>query len=496
VSALEAEPGRSDRFASAISILILSLALIAPAIFNGFPLVFPDTSAYLNVSFGHVWTLDRSGFYGLALKPLVYSFAPVAALWLALLLQILAISAVLVSAAYRVWPARPAWYVVFPILVVAVTTSLPWHAAQLMPDAFAGPLVLITWMAASRNLSRSGTPLLWFATTVLTLFHYTYLGTAPAVSLLTLAVCWRFGVPVRELGKRLIALILCMSAVASAHMIVNGTKFDRWSVSPMGSMFLFARLKEDGLIDPWFQRHCGVDAPADLCNLRASFPDNSQLVLWGGSASPLNSRINAKVGKPESWYWIDQLDQANIGSIKEQPLAFVRKALIATGRQFARFSSLDDECPSRCTMNGLVTAHPELKGPLYGSRQLRDTLPKTPIRLMTEAITISALLLLPVILLAALRRKDQTAVSLLVAVAGGLLVNAAMAGALSDVHDRYQSRIVWLVPFAVALVLMRWRPLRGSIGISSQETGPVSDTKEKTPFVSWRTFHSQAAVEG
>lgn len=464
MSAREAAPMRFGLLAFPASILAVSLALILPAIFNRFPLVFPDTSAYLNVSFGHVWTLDRSGFYGLAIKPFVYSFSPVAALWLALVLQVVAISLVLVVAAQRVWPLGHASSIVCLLLAVAVTTSLPWHAAQLMPDAFAGPLVLVTWMAASRDISKSGTPLLWLASAVMMLFHYTYLGIAPAVALLTLAVCWRFGVPVREIGKRLLALILCISTVASAHIMINGTKFDRWSVSPMGSMFLFARLKEDGLVDPWFQHHCGVDAPGELCSLRDSLPDNSQLVLWGGSASPLSSRINAKVGKPESWRWIDQLDQAVIGSIKEQPVAFAHNALMETARQLTHFSSLDDECPSECRMRGLVTAHPELRGPLYGSRQVENTLPKRLVRAVTETVTIFALLLLLLLLLLVLafRRKDQTAVSLLIAVAGGLLVNAAMAGALSDVHDRYQSRIVWVAPFAVAVVLMRWRSTRRS----------------------------------
>jgi len=40
----------------------------------------------------------------------------------------------------------------------------------------------------------------------------------------------------------------------------------------------------------------------------------------------------------------------------------------------------------------------------------------------------------------------------------GLLGNAAVCGALSNPHDRYQSRIVWIAPFALALSLSRgWR---------------------------------------
>lgn len=224
--------------------------LLLPAIYNRFPMLFPDTSAYLDVAFSDAWTLDRSGFYGLALKPFVTVFEPVAALWTGLAVQLLAIAAILIAATRRVWPHGGAAASVGIVAMVALLSSLPWHAAQLMPDAFAGPLVLVTWLAASRNVAEPGTPLLWLAAVLMALFHFTYLAIAPAVALITLAAAWRSGVAVHEVGKRLLVLIVAVAAVSASHVAVNGSKFDRWEVSPMGSMFLFARLYEDGLVQP------------------------------------------------------------------------------------------------------------------------------------------------------------------------------------------------------------------------------------------------------
>jgi hypothetical protein len=68
-----------------------------------------------------------------------------------------------------------------------------------------------------------------------------------------------------------------------------------------------------------------------------------------------------------------------------------------------------------------------------------------------------ALLLLPLAGWVAWRLRDRAALSFVTAIATALVLSAALVGALSDVHDRYQSRIVWLAPFALLALAIRWR---------------------------------------
>jgi hypothetical protein len=49
------------------------------------------------------------------------------------------------------------------------------------------------------------------------------------------------------------------------------------------------------------------------------------------------------------------------------------------------------------------------------------------------------------------RLRHDPAGALLACVALGLLANAAATGALSAPFERYQARIIWLLPFAVTL---------------------------------------------
>ena len=94
--------------------------------------------------------------------------------------------------------------------------------------------------------------------------------------------------------------------------------------------------------------------------------------------------------------------------------------------------------------------------------QAKGTTPKTLVRAVTTPVAAVALLLLPWLGWRAWRRRDGPALALVAALIAGLLVNAALGGALSDVHDRYQSRLIWLAPMVAAMLAMRWRSKPGA----------------------------------
>ena len=441
-------------------IALLAIALTLPAIYNRFPLVFPDTTAYFSVTYSSQWTLDRAGFYGLFLKPFLLRFPQTPSVWIAIAAQTLCISAILWAVFRRLLPNAPA-SLALPLLIgVALATSLPWHAAQFLPDAFTGPLVLAVWFAATRDMGSKGTPLLWLLTATLALLHYTHLGLVIACAFACLLVCYLTGTPRREIVKRAVAAMVTVTAVAAAHITIHGAYFGRWTISPLGNYFLFARLSEEGLVPAWMDRHCGVDAPQRLCDLRSEIPADSQRILWT-SDSPFIERVHARVGNaahdPEIWSWIDMMGIAARGSIKEEPMAFLADALRQTGDQLVHFQAADDLCPQSCAGKTWFPDRPAIESQVNASRQLEGTIDKPPIRFVTSITSIIGLLMLLPMVALAIRRRDTLALALLVTIVAALVGNAFMAGALSDVRDRYQSRVVWLAPFAVALLAARFR---------------------------------------
>jgi hypothetical protein len=434
--------------------------MLLPAAYNRFPLIFPDTATYVGAAYEQRWPLDRSGFYGLFFRPLLLLSNPLLGVWLTIVAQALIVTGVVIGAARRIAPRSRPLTIGLLIIALAFVTTLSWHTAQLMPDAFTGPLILAIWLAASRDLERSGTALLWLLAAVLMLFHYTHIGLVLAGLVACLAVCALNGTNRVEIGKRAIAGTLTIAAVAAAHITIHGTYFGRWTISPMGGHFLFARLNEDGLVPLWLDRHCGQEASKALCDLRPQIPRDSQVLLWGDEASPFYERVNLKIERDrekEAWPWIDAMNQAAIGSIKEQPIRFLQIAAKQTIDQFLHFAALDDECPKECKSKVWFEYRPTLEPSVQSSRQLRDEIARGPIRAVTSAAAILGLLLLIPMALLAVRRRDRLAQSLIATVVTCLIANAAMAGALSDVHDRYQSRVVWLAPFVVLLLAARWR---------------------------------------
>lgn len=447
------------------AILLLSAALLLPAIFNGFPLIFPDSATYLGIAFGSDYAIDRSSFYGLMLKPLANALPGTGGLWLVVVIQALAVATVIVTAARHLSDRamdRRIFLLLLPAL--ALLTSLPWHAGQIMPDAFTGTLVLLAALAATRDPAADGAPLLWLAAIVMALTHYTHLVLLAAVATSAIAAQILLGLPWRAALKRFAAAVLAVALTSGALVAANGIALQRSTISPTGSVFLFARLHADGLIEPWFDRHCGRDAPAPLCAERHLIPDTSQNFLWGDMGSPTR-HVWQPQDDAERWAWVAMMAEANRGAIAEKPFAFLANSAGGALRQLGSFGAIDDECPVACgaVESGgmhyiLAKYRPAALDSLKRSMQLRNATPKTVIRAVATPLTGAAMLLLLPTLWLAWRQRDATALAFTAAILAALIVNAALAGALSDVHDRYQSRVAWLAPFLLLFLWLRWRP--------------------------------------
>lgn len=440
-----------------IFIIALAGALLLPAVINGFPLVFPDTGTYLSIALGNDYAADRSSFYGFFLKLLTSWIPGTAGLWAAVTVQCLLVATVVAAVAKHIAPRRGRVALVAAVLV----TPAAFHVAQLMPDAFTGIAVLLAWLAGRRDLSEDGTVLLWIAVSAVALPHYTHLALVAAAAAATLIGEFLLGVPWRRLRWRFAAALASVAAAALAQIALNGLVLGQRSVAPMGPMFLYARLNQDGQMRPWLQKHCGHDAPKVICALAPKLPDDSQRLLWAAD-SPLRKAVWSRDRNKIGWDVIAAMDIANKGAIAQAPLRFVQTSAKATVRQFLAFAPLDDECPVTCRTGGggveqtLQQFRPGSVPALDASLQVTDRTPKAVIRaIMTPACAL-ALLLLPLAGWQAWRRRDRAALTLILAVFTALVTNAALAGALSDVHDRYQSRIVWLAPLAVFLLVARW----------------------------------------
>jgi len=99
---------------------------------------------------------------------------------------------------------------------------------------------------------------------------------------------------------------------------------------------------------------------------------------------------------------------------------------------------------------------PQLLPAMWAARQQRGDISFTAINALQYPLALFSIAMLPVLLLLARQNKIPPDIAELVAwVSLTLLANAFVCGALSNPHDRYGARVVWLATFAVALAALR-----------------------------------------
>src|ERR1700742_992035 len=127
---------KTDTAAVWIAAVLIPLFLIAPALWNGYPLLQWDTGGYLARWYEGYLVPSRSTVFGLYLH-----FGVDSDFWLNLGIQALATLWILQLCLRVLNLAQPFRLLAISLLLV-LTTALPWLASMLLTDIFAGLAVL------------------------------------------------------------------------------------------------------------------------------------------------------------------------------------------------------------------------------------------------------------------------------------------------------------------------------------------------------------------
>src|SRR5512141_1340239 len=135
-----------DRALWALAVILSMALLIAPAVWNGFPLLQYDTGGYLSPWFDGRLHTNRSAPYGLLLVAGKWpDFWPVLIVQSALTIWMLALT----LRAHRLG-GRPLLLLAI-VTILCLLTTLPWLTAILLTDIFAGLGVLALYLLLLRD---------------------------------------------------------------------------------------------------------------------------------------------------------------------------------------------------------------------------------------------------------------------------------------------------------------------------------------------------------
>jgi hypothetical protein len=418
---------------------LMVLALLAPALWNGFPLIYADTGGYLLRPFAGALELGRSALYGAFLAAGIrLEFWPNVLVQAGLASWIIAL-----TLRTHVDGVRPV-IVLVAMLGLAGLTSLPWTVSLLMPDIFVPLAALAFHLLAFRPKELRTIEIVGLC--ALAAFaiasHMSILGMGLGLLLayaVIVPLATRFDLPRPRLAFAAAALCAGIALALTSNAIIGG----RFAFTPGGPNFLFGRLVQDGVVSRYLDRVC-PDPTLRLCAYRDELPMPADDWMWSPD-SPFN-----KLG---SWQeFTPEAERIIVGTVLTDPGAHMVTALRAALLQLVNVGTGDGVSPeNNWHAVWVLSEHaPDAMARFRAAVQQRDLFDFTAINLVQVPIALLASAALPFIAVRWRRRQPAVAALALSALLA-LLANAAICGIFSNPSARYQSR---LVPIAVLAVLV------------------------------------------
>lgn len=487
-------------------ILLISLAALWPALLNGGPFFMADTPSYIRGAasgfykvFGlkTEWAHEFLRVYGGALtdqaRPLLAGEAGAASsssggqiavtlsgrsifygailflaylagsFWLVVVAQsvlaavsiMFTIEAICSAAGVRAHPRK----VLLIGLLAMLASPLAFFADYLMPDLFGGLALLaatnILFLWRELSHVRRG---FWLALLTYSLLsHSVNLMMVAALSFIAVVLAWQRAIPV---GRHpVVGIVVClMTAVfgelAFAQAVVMAT-----GAPPVRPPFVAMRLIADGPGYDYLREHCPTKRFI-YCRAVGQRELHHDSLLW--SSDP-NVSLFRGLPPQEQRQSAAQQGRFVTAVIRDRPLEVLRSASSNFLDQLFSFdlNVFNYTSGNRDRFQESVPA--QLYEPITATKAFRESMPTRAVETLSAVAALMSVLTLMYFLISA---RGGEAMSRLrghaLCIMAGIMLNAAICGALSGPIGRYGMRVIWVLPvIAAAIVLtgqLRWRP--------------------------------------
>ena len=435
-----------DRARWALASVIAIAFLSAPAIWNRFPLLQWDTGGYIARWFEHTLVISRSTVYGLFLTagtPL--DFWPVVIVQGALTAWVMALTLRAVGLGNRPWLFTGI------VAVLTVLTTLPWLTSILLTDIFCVIGVLGLWLLMMHRevLNRVERIALVLLVGFSGATHNATLAVLGGLVIVAAVYCYfdRRRLPPLQLTSGVAALLLSVALVFAGNYYIARTI--AWT--PGGMALSFGRMLQSGIVNKYLDAHC-PDPYLRLCKYKDELPRDADEFFWG---SPLFDKLGRFAGLNK------EMKRIVVGCLTEYPALQVESAARDTLSQLIKVRTGEGVENVVWHTYGIIKDHlPGIVPAMQAARQqarpdgLAHVFPE--VNQVHYPVALAAMALLPVIVLLAFLEMLPFVYGEFAAVCiVALLGNAFVCGALSNPHDRYGARMVWIAAFAAVLALSR-----------------------------------------
>ena len=441
-----------------VVVLAIAVAMLLPALWNGYPFVFSDTGEYL----ARADVLTVPAYRTVGYSVWIALMGARTTLWATAAAQSLLLAALLAILARALVPRLPRAALVAGGAAIAIFTAASTRASQIMPDVFAPVLVLSLYLlvAAWDRLGTIARSIAVFGVLSSVVMHVTHVAIAVAL-VVVYAVGAAVGGGTTGRWRAVARGALCVAIGTGALLTYNFSQTRRLFIAQNGHVFILSHLVDSGLASRLLREECPHGAHYDLCpyvgmldiNGRTPTPDE---FVWNPS-SPLY-RIGGWEGS--------RRESARIlrGTLHRYPFTHALDLVSYTLDQLSAISTLDGlESYARISwVDGRIRQlRPQDYPSMHSARQQTGTLGFDDLARVHDLLARLAAAASVWLLYRHHARRDPAALG---AIDGfhrtvwfALIGNAVLCGNLSGVYARYQARLVWLLPLAILLSVAAWR---------------------------------------
>jgi hypothetical protein len=437
-------------------LFVTAFLLMWVAFYNGFPLVEGDTGAYIQQAIYPHFAADRSPFYGLFIR--VTSlwtslwwpvFAQCLILSFLLLKFITLINSKLPTPVNLSLPTAPIpnSTLLVTILAILSLTCVAWVTAFLMPDVFAGILLLSLLLFISNEGGRISQLVYAGCIFLALLMHNSHFVITLLFSLLLLV--YAIVKHNRLLVRKNIAVIALCASVWTIMCSMNAIKHYGFTFSRGKDIFMMARLAETGILKTYLDDNCAKKNLA-LCNYKAQVPATLTDFLWSGE-SPLYRLGGWDSNKAEY-----RLIIHDVFTTPKYQAMFAASSARSTLKELTQI-----QAPDRIPVED-KNAEPWKKVQQYFSDQMPQfiTSLQNQNKITAHGWNIAYYLFFVLSLAAILyfykKIFTRELLFIYVCIILFLIVNAFVTATFSTVIYRFQYRVAWVLPAANAIVLIRY----------------------------------------
>ena len=433
------------RFEYIALFLMTGFLLMIAALYNGYPIVDEDTTAFIEQAAYPHFSPDRTPFYGIFIKVASLGWS----VWFPVVAQALLMSALLCRYVY-LFVARPAQGLPFStwlwiMLAIVALTGVSWTVSQLMADSFAAILLLCVLLIYCDDTAKWPLIFLYTACAFLAIaMHFSHFAVAGICGLVTGIVGYRR--KNRLLIRRSVWLLSACGAFWLVMCSANAAKHHGFVFARGGNVFLVGKLAETGILEEYLHDKCG-ETSLRMCDPAQKIPRSLREFLGSGE-SPLYRLGGWDSGRAEYSSVV-----TGVFTSPGYAVMFARKAGVSALKQLVFVTP-----PAAFPAYG-KESEPYKKVKSYYTDESREYVTSQQQQGLLSASVYRVVYLL-VLLLSSLWvwMLPRGAVRSRWAVVYGLIflfvaANAITVGVFGSVSPRFQYRIAWVLPATNLLLL-------------------------------------------